>query len=164
MTITIEFNIISSLRTLASRVLNHNYVDLGLPSGTLWAASNAHPDGCQFCTHKEAVEEFGNKLPSNEDWQELLDNCKAKWNKWRKGYTLTGPNGNSIFLPANGLVEDSFGERILNKGFEGCYWSSTEIIQGTGEWIIFDIEYKPRFPLVTAKENTCYSVRLTRKP
>ena len=153
-----NINILSSLRTLANRVLNHNYVDLGLPSGTLWAASNAHLDECQFCTHKEAVEEFGDKLPSDEAWLELLVNCRAKWNKWRKGYTITGPNGNSIFLPANGI------EGILNKGFTGWYWSSTEIIQGKGEMITFDIDNKPRFPLVTAKENTCCSVRLIRKP
>lgn len=158
MTITIEINILGFLRTLASRVLNHNYVDLGLPSGTLWAARNDLPDGCQFCTHKEAVEVFGDELPSNEDWFELLINCRAKWNRRRKGYTLTGPNGNSIFLPANSI------EGILNKGFTGWYWSSSEIIQGTGEIITFDIDYKPRFPTVTAKETTCCSVRLIRKP
>lgn len=164
MTITIEINILSSLKTLASRVLNHNYVDLGLPSGTLWAANNALPDGCQFCTHKEAVEEFGDELPSDEAWQELLDNCRAKWNKRRKGYTLTGPNGNSIFLPANGIINTDFGEGIFDKGISGSYWSSTEIIQGIGELKIFDIESKPHTPLVPAKETICCSVRLIRKP
>ena len=164
MTITIRINILSSLRTLASRVLNHNYVDLGLPSRTLWAASNALPDGCQFSTHKEAVEEFGDELPSNEAWQELLDNCRAEWNKRRKGYTLTGPNGNTIFLPAYGLVESNFGEGILNKGFAGYYWSSTEIIQGIGEWITFDIESKPHSPNAADNETCCCSVRLIRKP
>lgn len=143
---------------------NEKWVDLGLPSGRLWAARNALPGGCQFCTHKEAVEEFGDKLPSNEDWQELLDNCRAKWNKRRRGYTLTGPNGNTIFLPANGIVEASFGEGIHNKGFTGWYWSSTEIIQGIGEMITFDIRYEPRYPGVTTKETTCCSVRLIRKP
>lgn len=164
MTITIEINILSSLRTLASRVLNHNYVDLGLPSGTLWAANNALPDRCQFCTHKEAVEEFGDELPSDEDWEELLDNCRAKWNKKRKGYTLTGPNGNTLFLPANGLIETSYGEEIIDKGFSGCYWSSTEIIQGIGGWIAFSDESTPHNPDVLAKETTCCSVRLIRKP
>lgn len=44
------------------------------------------------------------RIPTEKDWQELVDNCKWEWvvYKEKKGYRVTGPNKNSIFLPAAG--------------------------------------------------------------
>ena len=39
-----------------------------------------------------------------------------------EGYKVTGPNGNSIFLPAAG---DRFGSSLFDAGSYGYYWSST---------------------------------------
>ena len=94
------------------------WVDLGLPSGRLWAAKN-EPGYHQF---DEAVKTFGNQLPPIEDWEELFKKCKRTWDKDRKGYLLTGPNGNSLFLPAEG---NKSGDEVNRVGSHGYYWSST---------------------------------------
>ena len=54
-------------------------------------------------TKKEALRDFGKQLPSKDAWQELHDHCKWDWDDTRKGSTVTRPNGNSIFLPADGI-------------------------------------------------------------
>lgn len=89
---------------------NFEYVDLGLPSGTLWAKSNAPG----FYTFDEAVEKFGDNLPSKEDWDELFEHCSRKRDNEHNGLVLTGPNGNTVFLPAVGY----------HVGSDGYYWPS----------------------------------------
>lgn len=73
------------------------YVDLGLPSGTLWKIE--HEEG--FYNYDTALHSFGGKLPSESAWREILDNCQ--WSKKRSlfvvKYKVTGPNGNSIMIP-----------------------------------------------------------------
>ena len=100
------------------------FVNLGLPSGKLWATENAknENDDEAYFTFDGAVETFGKKLPSKEDWKELFDNCSYKWNRKRKGYDVTGPNGNSIFLPAAGY---RYGASMYYVGGSGFYWSSS---------------------------------------
>ena len=93
------------------------YVDLGLPSGTLWKDKNENG----FFTYDEAVSRFGSKLPSKEKFEELKSECKWEWNG--SGYKVTGPNGNSIVLPASGYRNSIGGVNCV--GFTGCYWSST---------------------------------------
>lgn len=73
------------------------YIDLGLPSGTLW--KDANEEG--YYTYINAVETFGKQLPTKEQWVELKDKCKWEW--LNNGYKVTGPNGKSIFLPADGI-------------------------------------------------------------
>lgn len=93
---------------------NIHFIDLGLPSGKLWAANNATLDDKVHFTFDEAVKAFGNNMPTTDDFVELTLKCKKKWNNKRNGYTYTGPNGNSIFLPATGLL-----------GPYAQYWSRT---------------------------------------
>ena len=44
------------------------------------------------------------RMPTEYEWQELIDKCKWEWGKVTgvKVNKVTGPNGNSIFLPAAG--------------------------------------------------------------
>jgi len=49
------------------------YVDLGLPSGTLWKNEDEH-DGFLF-TYNEALSVYGDKLPTKEQIDELVRNC-----------------------------------------------------------------------------------------
>ena len=102
------------------------FIDLGLPSGKLWATENVKDENGDkgYFTFDEAVETFGKNLPSKEDWKELFDNSTYKWNKKRNGYDVTGPNGNSIFLPAAGF---RCGVSVWNVGSHGYYWSSSDI-------------------------------------
>ena len=66
------------------------------------------------------------RMPTVEEIKELYDRSKCTWT-WttqggRKGYKVTGPNGNSIFLPAAG---NRNGTGLFNRGSSGCYWSAT---------------------------------------
>lgn len=111
-----------------------DYVDLGLPSGTLWKTKN---EKCGFKTYEEAVAQFGGNLPTKEQWVELKEMCDWKWTN--KGYKVTGTNGNSIFLPAEGyrLRNGS----VDNYGSCGYYWSSTPTDSGNNAWYLAFHQY-----------------------
>ena len=142
---------------------NNKYVDLGLPSGTLWATCNvgavtaeaygdyfawgetrpkkyyswgtykwcnkAYNKLTKYCDKTSygdngfadnlttlescddaATANLGNgwRTPSSTEIQELIDNCRCGWRKLNRtiGPLFTGPNGNSIFLPAGGSRMD----------------------------------------------------------
>lgn len=93
------------------------YTDLGLPSGTIWKNFNA----TGFYTYDEAMSQFGNRLPTKEQWEELKAECRWSWNG--NGCKVTGPNGNSITLPAGGW-NDCVGN-VHGVWADGNYWSST---------------------------------------
>ena len=95
------------------------YVDLGLPSGTLWKDSNEGGDHVHY-TYDEAISQFGNKLPSKQQLEELKDKCT--WIRKDNECIVVGPNGNSITLPAAG--HRYCGGRVADVG-EAQYWSST---------------------------------------
>lgn len=106
------------------------FIDLGLPSGTLWATENASKKRKRFFTFKQAKETFKNELPTIKAWKELLKKCKKEWNKQRKGYILTGPNGNSIFLPAAAYHKT---------GKFGDYWTSEAFGEKRSKAVFFNI-------------------------
>ena len=154
------------------------YVDLGLPSGTLWATCNVGAsapeefgdyfawgetepkDYYDWRTYKwcngdeETLTKYsdessfgyngfvdnkteldreddaacshypGGRMPSWEQIQELCDSCTWKWTQLNgvNGMMVTGPNGNTMFLPATSQKDDS------PQGFsdpDGNYWSLT---------------------------------------
>lgn len=158
---------------------DHEYVDLGLPSGTLWATCNiganspeeygdyfawgetepkelyyadtykwGHNDSngnwmmSKYCTNSSygavdnkteldseddaATANWGTewRMPTLEQLQELISNCSWKWTSINGfgGQQGTGPNGNTVFLPAAG-------SRVLDMngslGSGGYYWSRT---------------------------------------
>ncbi len=156
---------------------NYEYVDLGLPSGTLWATTNVgatSPEDCgDYFAYGETVpkeeykyenykwwyfdengyryiskyntrSEFGpvdNKtemepeddaarvnmgtswsIPSLEQVVELVNSCSWQWTERNgvNGHLVTGPNGNTMFLPAAGYRDGSSLEYV---GTYGIYWS-----------------------------------------
>ncbi len=75
-----------------------------------------------------ATSEWGEgwRMPTYDEMNILIDFCKWKWIKQKgvNGYKVTGPNGNSIFLPAAGRCY--FDDRPdPGKAKELYYWSST---------------------------------------
>ena len=64
------------------------------------------------------------RLPTKKELEELEENCTWTWTTQggNKGYKVTGPNGNSIFLPAAGC---RIGSLLAFEGSSGRYWSST---------------------------------------
>lgn len=75
------------------------FIDLGLPSGNLWATENEVAENGQplYATFDEAVKQFGENLPTQDDWQELLDNVPHLWDKKRDGLLFVARNGKSCF-------------------------------------------------------------------
>jgi hypothetical protein len=103
---------------LAMSAMAQDYVDLGLPSGTLWKRQNES----SFYTYEQAINRFGNKLPERHHFDELINECTWIWME-DYGYKVVGPNGNSITLPAAGC-RNCDGD-VYSDGTFGIYWSST---------------------------------------
>lgn len=103
------------------------FVDLGLPSGTLWADSNiCNPDNRNgFWTWDDIMASpYKNNVPTKEQMDELRECCKWKWDKDKGGFNVVGRNGNGIFLPAEGY-RSSDKYTIYGVGYYGNYWTST---------------------------------------
>ena len=94
------------------------YVDLGEISG------NAQYDAARFKWKGSW------RLPTREEMEELKKNCTWSWTTQggKKGYKVTGPNGNSIFLPAAGY---RYWASLDDAGEAGYYWSSSPYGSGT---------------------------------
>ena len=160
----------------------HEYVDLGLPSGTLWATCNVganapeeygdyfawgetapkdvynwstyqYYDGSNLAKYTgsdglttllpeddAATTNWGNewRMPTKEEWQELLDNTTNKWTTQNgvNGRLFTGSNGNSLFLPAVGFRWD---DDLNYVGSYGYYWSSSLNTDGPNDAWLFDL-------------------------
>lgn len=150
---------------------NHEYVDLGLPSGTLWSTMNLGADSINYYGdlyawgdiepkqdedidssryytdgvytkyyYRGSNEEGGDnktvlelsddaananwggdwRMPTVKEFQELVENCTWDWIEIDdvEGSLVTGPNGNTIFLPAAGC--SSYSVNLF-----GNYWSSS---------------------------------------
>lgn len=89
-------------------------------------------DDISATAHDVAHELWGNgwRMPTTYEFNELLTECTWKWVvrkrtgclRFSEGYQITGPNGNSIFLPAAWLgMGTSIPNRIPNAC--GYYWS-----------------------------------------
>ena len=135
-------------------------VDLGLPSGTLWAdrnlGANAPEDygdyfrfgetspyteespryqytkikGSIAGTEYDAATVILGKnfcIPTERQLRELVDNCEWQWTEQNgiSGMKVTGPNGNSIFLPAAGFRSNSSGTSPSGVRSYGYCWSAT---------------------------------------
>ena len=105
-------------------VKDDGFVDLGLTSGTLWAKENAVRGDQKLFTFDEAIGLFGDKMPTAAQIVELATECKSEWieENGKVGRKFTGPNGNSIFIPADGYIWD---DRLRCVGEEGNVWSKT---------------------------------------
>ena len=154
----------------------HEWVDLGLPSGTLWATCNVGadtPEGygdyfawgetapkenytwetykwcngyfntmTKYCTSSDygmvddkteldpeddaATVNWGPswRMPTTEQQLELRNECTWTWTELNgvSGKIVTGPNGNTIFLPATGC---RLFDRFDKVGLQANYWSRT---------------------------------------
>ena len=136
------------------------YVDLGLPSGTLWKNANEGGDSTLY-TYDEAVSMFGDKLPTAEQFEELINECEWTWTG--NGYKVTGSNGNSITLPAAGFSDTNGG--VYYVGTDGGYWSSTPDRSSTPDgsgyaWVLYIESGKAEMD--GGNHNEGYSVRLVK--
>ena len=120
----------SSSVSQVNKINGHEYVDLGL--SVKWATCNFGATSSEeygaYMTYDKALEAckyWGGswRLPIKNEMQELVDYCSWTWTTQNgvKGYKVTGPNGNSIFLPAAGY---RLGSLFSGAGSNGYYRSS----------------------------------------
>lgn len=114
---------------------HHECVDLGL--SVKWATCNVGASspgeyGDLFTFGEiaggEAMANWGGdwRMPNESEIRELTDNCTWTWTTQdgHNGYKVTGPSGESIFLPAAG-ADRYDGYESEGRGQSGSYWSST---------------------------------------
>ena len=78
------------------------------------------------------------RMPTKAEFQELKGRCTWTWTTYNNvnGYKVTGPNGNSIFLPA---ADYRRGTELGDRGSDGLYWSGSlnESSQGFAYYLKF---------------------------
>ena len=64
------------------------------------------------------------RMPTKREFEELINRCTWTWKDeaGEHGFTVTGPNGNSIFLPAAGIAGSGL---VHHQGASAVYWSGT---------------------------------------
>lgn len=106
-----------------------------------------------------AVKNWGDKwrIPSAEEWEELITKCT--WIKTTQdgveGYNVSG-NGNTIFLPLNGLF---YGDEGYYAGTAALYWTSKCSIIESDKYIYayagYINDYTEPFYCVSDKKERC---------
>lgn len=109
-----KFKNIVEMNKEPEKINGHEYVDLGLTSGKLWAKTNLGASSeTQYGTYVKwssndiVTMNWGNDwgTPSQTDYIELINACSWTWitKGGVAGYEVKGPSGNSIFFPAAGF-------------------------------------------------------------
>ena len=107
------------------------YVDLGLPSGTLWAADYVKSDdGSRAYIPYGQAEQLN--IPTKEQWFELKESCK--YGVVRDGGSISklifkGPNGNILSFETTGYIDvsDKYGPNSI------YFWIKSEYEEGSLE-------------------------------
>lgn len=120
-------------------------VDLGLPSGKMWADRNVGAEdpelpGMYFDHYDACALEFPDnwELPEKGDFEELYENCGWEWTKLCgiNGYKVKSKkNDNFIFFPAAGYGN---GTSLNGAGADGLYWSRSLYSSASGYGLYFN--------------------------
>lgn len=87
------------IMSMTAQTIEREWVDLALPSGTLWAAQAEEG----FYNYPDAFKSFGVHMPTKAQWVELLNSVEME--KYDKNHlALKGKNGNFILIPLNGWI------------------------------------------------------------
>lgn len=138
------------------------WVDLGLPSRTLWKKTNE--PGWFSKYGSTVVDKYENNVPTVEQFKELNEQCRWVWTDG--GFNVIGPNGNSIFLPAVGEFDPN--ENFMNKNILGRYLARNKRgkIDSSQAFEIFEINNitgRHSFSMcATSRKN--FALRLVQNP
>ena len=123
------------------------YIDLGLPSGTLWAKDYEMENG--RITHLPYCETTELNLPTEEQWKELFETCE-----WRN--TFINGNANGIqFIGLNGNCIKFSYERF----YEG-YTKNYGRDYGTYFWLKDADDAREKKAGLICKDNTFNTARM----
>ena len=92
------------------------FVDLGLPSGTLWSSDYVKKDDNDITIYVTQENGADYEIPTYEQFKELMDECKwdqkseKNWTEsgfyhWHEWAICLGPNGNKITFEKTGIYE-----------------------------------------------------------
>ncbi len=103
-----------------------NSVTYGLSISELQTQGYIDNEGNLTSSYDAATVNWGGswRMPTREQMLELVEHCEWEWTQVNgvDGAKVTGPNGNSIFLPAAG---DRYGSSLYYAGEYGFCWNST---------------------------------------
>jgi len=145
------------------------YVDLGLPSGNLWAKYNVGSDDIQdygdYMSYDEAVERgLEDTMPTEKDWEELTDNCDFCFTEYYagegNGLLLMSKKDKSkeIFFPAGGHQYET-SKKAWGDGASGDY-----LINGSkGRIKCFELHNKGIYTSIYGDKNVKCLVRLVSR-
>ena len=148
------------------------WVDLGLPSGTLWSDLNVgansfgeigffYPhDVVRYLKRISTANSSSLRMPSVKHFKELRNHCEWQWRTSYNGfntpgYLVTGSNGNSIYLPAAGNIKDETPRRY---GIDGDYWAADT--KGSSRAYNLDFSESTITPNDNSPETMLFSLRL----
>lgn len=102
----------------------YTFVDLGLPSGNLWAVENTITE-FNFCdyfkTHAERISKadiFPEYFPSGTDYNELLEYCNYEFNESRAILTFYSKNNHSYLeFPVLKYRKNIYSAQYIAKNF-----------------------------------------------
>lgn len=116
----------------------------GLSKSELQSQDYIDSEGNITSQYDTARAKWGGKwrMPTFDELKELRTKCTWTWMSQNgiDGYKVTGPNGNSIFLPAAGHRN---GSSLYYAGSRGYYWSSApyEIVDDSAGSLVFSSSY-----------------------
>lgn len=136
------------------------YVDLGLPSKTTWCAYNkgASKIGDTGSLYT-GTESNSYKCPSSEQVDELMKKCTWTYvtQNGVTGYSVVGPNGNSIFFPSTTTVN------MGGYSMKGMYvWVQGSSSSESQYYLRYSNSYGPMKDLVAHKDKSKFSIREVR--
>lgn len=102
-------------KSMKIKIDDIEYVDLGLPSGTLWSGLVYEPKS-EFCNKQPFSSVCNLNLPSVDDFHELMNYCRVN------NYDIIGPNGNRI-----GMYPSIFNQGELVPQGEVCFWLKSDV-------------------------------------
>ena len=125
--------------TTKAEYTEDNCTTYGLSKSELQSQGYIDNNGNLIAQHDAATANWGGdwRMPTKAEYNELLNNCTWTWitQNGVNGYKVTGPNGNSIFLPAAGCRN---GASLNYAGGNGFYWSSTPCLNYDAYCLFFN--------------------------
>lgn len=131
------------------------WINLGLPSGTLWAEQNE--DG-YYDEYRAQKKFLGLKsLPYKGEFYELIMFCWKRWNPERIGLEFIGPNGAKLFFPALGI---KYRRDVYDIDTLGAYYAYGEMQEGSQYIMTFGM-YGEAVKQMSSEYKVC--VRLVKR-